>query len=821
MVSKNSKPAQGTIEYLVIIAVVVVVALVVVGLLISLSAPGAQVSQVAGKLNAEVQTISVLQAIAGSDGNGVLVIKNSSGDGITITKITIGDSNQDVSAYFAQGDLRSIQLNKLPLCKPGVTKIYSIKINYTSSTGLAKTQTIDNVSIGCEATAITQNPINILPDTAPPTITLSFPAPGFTTTLAQIDFNFIVSDQNTIRDCNLIIDGIVNGAGMSSPVKDTNLTFTRSGLSYVAHTWDVNCVDATGNRATSGQARTFYPMAAPVVYLSSPIRDTNSTQTGLDFNFFVSDADGNVNSCSFILDGSINGASITSPTKDTNLTFTRFGLTVGAHTWDVNCTDANSNIGASNLARPLNMISPLYFARKVTGSNNTFGANMYLDSYGNMYVSGTFSGAGIYHFDSIDINSSNPDGNNSTGYIGKMNSDGNWSWVTKMGAIYGGASGKTMGIDSNGNMYFAGGFTSRAAWFGPYRLDCNYQTSTFDIYVAKLSSDGNTWLWARRYGGTNLDEAATAILTDSVGNSYITGRYRTTWFDSFYLDSNGTAQPDAFIGKMNSDGNWVWATRLTNGSNYENGQSISFGPDGNLYVVGNFSGSFSGNSLSGPYNFDNNGAGSYDVFVAKVSLDGNIIWVKKAGGSGSEWMNEIALGSDGNFYLTGYFSGNTLFGSYSLDSNATISSTNNDVLVAKMDPTGNWLWAKKAGGSYGDTAAELALDSSNNVYVTGIFNGGNAAAGSAIFDSNVIDSNGTYQDIFVSKINSAGNWLWAKKAGSSYSSPTFEKGMSLAVDSRGIPYTTGGFYQTSMFDTTQLDSNSLYSTFIWKLNPTG
>ena len=127
MVSKNSKPAQGTIEYLVIIAVVVVVALVVVGLLISLSAPGAQVSQVAGKLNAEVQTISVLQAIAGSDGNGVLVIKNSSGDGITITKITIGDSNQDVSAYFAQGDLRSIQLNKLPLCKPGVTKIYSIK----------------------------------------------------------------------------------------------------------------------------------------------------------------------------------------------------------------------------------------------------------------------------------------------------------------------------------------------------------------------------------------------------------------------------------------------------------------------------------------------------------------------------------------------------------------------------------------------------------------------------------------------------------------------------------------------------------------------
>ena len=89
--AQTSERAQGTIEYLVIIAVIVVIALVVVGLLSNLSSPGKSLSQNASKLNATAQSVSILQALSASDGNGVLTLKNNTGEGITITKITFND----------------------------------------------------------------------------------------------------------------------------------------------------------------------------------------------------------------------------------------------------------------------------------------------------------------------------------------------------------------------------------------------------------------------------------------------------------------------------------------------------------------------------------------------------------------------------------------------------------------------------------------------------------------------------------------------------------------------------------------------------------
>ena len=364
---------QGTIEYLVIIAVVVVVALVVVGLLISLSSPGAQVSQVAGKLNAAAQPVSVLSALAGADGNGVLTIKNNTGDGITITKITIGDSNQDISAYFAQGDSRSIQLNKLPSCTPGTTKTYSIKINYTSSTGLAKTQTIDAISVNCETTAIATNPTNILLDTGAPTITLTSPIPAYNTPLTQIDFNFIVTDQNTIRDCNLIIDSVAAGVNVSAPTRGINITLTKSGLSTGDHTWDVNCTDATGNRGTSGQARNFHITPAPTITLTSPQAGYATALTQIDFNFKVH-GEIAIRDCNLIVDGATASVNVSNPiTQDINITLQKTGLTIGAHTWDVNCTDTNNNRGTSGIARTfyIQAAPVVYLSTPLIGLNTT------------------------------------------------------------------------------------------------------------------------------------------------------------------------------------------------------------------------------------------------------------------------------------------------------------------------------------------------------------------------------------------------------------------------------------------------------------------
>ncbi|MEN6446018.1 MAG: SBBP repeat-containing protein [Candidatus Cloacimonas sp.] len=94
-----------------------------------------------------------------------------------------------------------------------------------------------------------------------------------------------------------------------------------------------------------------------------------------------------------------------------------------------------------------------------------------------------------------------------------------------------------------------------------------------------------------------------------------------------------------------------------------------------------------------------------------------------------------------------------------------------------------WLWAKKAGGKSDDYGNSIAVDANGNSYVTGTFYGS-----SATFGSTTLTGSG-YDDIFVAKMDSNGNWLWARQAGGTLS----DLGNSIAVDANGNSYVTGTF----------------------------
>ena len=115
--------------------------------------------------------------------------------------------------------------------------------------------------------------------------------------------------------------------------------------------------------------------------------------------------------------------------------------------------------------------------------------------------------------------------------------------------------------------------------------------------------------------------------------------------------------------------------------------------------------------------------------------------------------------------------------------------------AAPPEPTigGNFLWAKNSGGTGSDWGNSLATDSEGNVYTTGRFEG------TADFDPGAGTFNLTsagFEDIFISKLDSQGNFLWARKFGSS----GFDFGTSIATDSEGNVYTTGSFQGTIDFD---------------------
>ena len=366
-----------------------------------------------------------------------------------------------------------------------------------------------------------------------------------------------------------------------------------------------------------------------------------------------------------------------------------------------------------------------------------------------------------------------------------------WLWAESAGGS-GLDSGRVIAIDDNGNSYVTGGFWDTAT-FGSYSLN---SSGLWDIFVAKMDANGN-WLWATKAGGSNYDYGF-AIATDDNGNSYVTGRFaNTATFGSYTLTSSGS--DDIFVAKMDATGNWLWATKAS-GSESDGGYGIAIDDNGNSYVTGMFEGvvTFGSYSLAS--------SGSDDIFVAKMDATGNWLWATQAGGSNYDYGYKITIDDSGNSCVTGMFESTVTFGSYSLT-----SSGSDDIFVAKMDATGNWLWATQAGGGLDDNCGGIAMDDNGNSYVSGSFND------TATFGSYSLTSSGE-GDIFVAKIDAIGNWLWVTQAGGSES----DGGKAITIDDNGNSYVTGCFNETAIFGSYSLvNSGGVINIFVAKMDSNG
>ncbi|MDI3503422.1 MAG: hypothetical protein PWP64_358 [Candidatus Cloacimonadota bacterium] len=415
------------------------------------------------------------------------------------------------------------------------------------------------------------------------------------------------------------------------------------------------------------------------------------------------------------------------------------------------------------------------------GSSGESGTGIAVDESGNSYVTGYFGESAS--FGSTTLTSSGYEDI----FIAKMDSNGNWLWAKQAG---GGSTDRGYGIavDESGNSYVTGYFQGSAS-FGSTTL-ASTSSGYYDIFIAKMDSSGN-WLWAKRAGGANGDKGY-GIAVDESGNSYVTGYFQgSASFGTTTLTSSGGN--DIFIAKMDSSGNWLWAKRA-GGSSHDSGRGIAVDESGNSYVTGSFEGSASFGSTT------LTSSGSSDIIIAKMDSSGNWLWAKRAGGSSDDYGYDIAVDESGNSYVTGYFWNSASFGSTTLTSSGL-----SDIFIAKLDSTGNWLWAKRAGGSSTDRGYGIAVDESGNSYVTGYF------WGSASFGSTTLTSS-RYSDIFIAKMDSSGNWLWANQAGGSNS----DYGQGIAVDESGYSYVTGYFEGSASFGSTTLTSSGQTDIFIAK-----
>lgn len=308
-----------------------------------------------------------------------------------------------------------------------------------------------------------------------------------------------------------------------------------------------------------------------------------------------------------------------------------------------------------------------------------------------------------------------------------------------------------------------------------------------------------SFVWAESAGCNSIsyNDQGQGISCDDAGNSYVAGYFaETAVFGSITLTSNGPG--DIFVAKLSTNGNWLWAKRA-GGPNFDYGYAISTDSSGNSYVTG----SYIGTADFGAYSLTS--SGNQDVFVAKLDTAGNWLWVSSAGGTSVDIGKGISLDSSGNSFVTGYFKTTAFFGTTEL----TCSGTE-DIFIAKLDISGNWLWAKRSGGTTDDEGRGVSTDSSGNCYVTGYFRG------SSNFGSLLSSMDGS-KDVFIAKLDTSGNWLWARRAGGSDK----DVGWGVSTNSDGISYITGEFMYTAVYGDTSLTSLGVEDAFIAGLDANG
>ncbi len=418
------------------------------------------------------------------------------------------------------------------------------------------------------------------------------------------------------------------------------------------------------------------------------------------------------------------------------------------------------------------------------------GTSIATDSQGNQYVTGYFMGTSTFGSQTLTA------GGSTDLFVAKLDPNGNWLWVVQAGGANGngGCWGRGIAVDGAGNAYVTGQF--HATYNTPVTFGSHTLTSAHgDIFVAKLDTNGN-WLWAVRAGGSGPDEGF-GIALDGAGNAYVTGVFAgAANFGGHTVSTTGYA---VYVAKLNASGNWLWAAGA-GGPDRDDayGYGIAVDGAGNSYVTGKFNGTVTFGSQPLTSN------GYADIFVAKLGPNGNWLWAAQAGGTNDDHGYGIAVDGAGNAHVTGYFNGTATFGSQTL---TTIGG--NDIFVAKLDPSGNWLRIVQAGGTGGETGRSIVMDSEGNAWVTGDF------TGTTTFGSHTLTSSGfgygTYENIFVAKLDPSGNWLWA------ISGITSNGGKGIALDGADNACVTGYFGGTATFGNDSLTASGTSDIFIARL----
>ena len=359
-----------------------------------------------------------------------------------------------------------------------------------------------------------------------------------------------------------------------------------------------------------------------------------------------------------------------------------------------------------------------FWVMKFTANNSllwskTFGGTE--DDRGNDIIQTADGGFAILGF----TQSSNGDVIQNNGskdfWVAKLTTTGILTWQKSFG--FSGSDYGTSLIQTNDNGYLLTGVIDVTASGGEGNSRTSQRHAGGDIWAVKLSAVGN-FEWSKYFGGSFTDTAFGVEKTADNGFIIVGSS------DSDDVDiSDNKGSYDFWVLKISSSGTLLWEKSF-GGTEIDEARAITSTTDGNFIIVGD--------TRSSDVNVSNNN-GAADLWMLKISPEGNLLWEKTIGATGFDVARSVSKSQDNGFVISG--------SSRSSDGGYT-NQGQNDAWVLKTDANGNILWQKTVGGTEIDffyDAVEL-----NNLEII--------AVGESSSSNGDIEENKGFSDVLIIKI---------------------------------------------------------------------
>jgi len=449
---------------------------------------------------------------------------------------------------------------------------------------------------------------------------------------------------------------------------------------------------------------------------------------------------------------------------------------------------------------------PLSFAVSQGSASFVYSRDVSTDANGNVYNIGEFGGTIDLDPGAGQIDVTSPGGKSV--FVSKLDPQGDFLWGFML-ASSGSANcdGNAITIDHDGDVYITGSYQATADFDPSANNESLTAEGQGDVFVAKYDTDGN-YAWVKSMGGVSED-IGFGIGVDDAKNVYTTGHfYQTADFDpgtnTVNLVSEGTV--DAFISKLDSNGDFVWVKQL-GGTSDDYAADISVDENNEVVAIGTFWNATAFDPTGANQQFTSNGGN--DVWIAKLDGAGSLNFFENIGGTDNE--SGICMTTDFNNDI---LVGGTFQGSVDFDNSGGVAQQtmlgNYDAFMLKLTATGGFAWVNHLGGIDNEAIRGLGTDDNGVVYATGFFK--------ETVDFNI---DGTPEnltsaggaDSFVAEYDVNGNFAWVHNFGSTGA----DLGNGIHVND-GAVHLVGEFENTvdfdpsgAVFELTSLGSKDFYT----------